>query len=240
MYACNEIGTIEPLAELAAVCQARGVLLHTDAVQAASQLDLDVGRLGVDLLALGAHKFYGPKGVGVLYVRAGHKLLPAQTGGAHENAVRAGTPNVPYIAGLAAALKITAAERATHNAHFARLREQLIAGVLARVPGAALTGHPRQRLPNHASFVIPGIDGNELLMHLDLAGIGASSGSACKTGDPEPSEVLLALGLAREVALGSLRLTVGRPTSEADVERLQSTLPGIVDKMRAAKQVALA
>jgi cysteine desulfurase len=237
MYACNEIGTIEPLAELAEVCHAHGARLHTDAVQAASQLDLDVTRLGVDLLALGAHKFYGPKGVGALYARSGTKLLPAQTGGPHEHALRAGTPNVPYIAGLAAALKITAAERETHNAHFLRLRDQLIAGVLASVPGATLSGHPSRRLPNHASFVIPGLDGNELLMHLDLAGVAASSGSACKTGDPEPSEVLLALGLPREVALGSLRLTVGRPTSAADIERLLSALPGIVDKMRAARRV---
>jgi len=234
MYACNEIGTIEPLAELAEVCHERQVLLHTDAVQAASQLDLDVQRLGVDYLALGAHKFYGPKGVGALYVRQGRPLLPTQTGGAHENGLRAGTSNVPYLAGLAEALKITAAEREAHNAHFVALRERLIEGVLAGVPASALTGHRRQRLPNHASFVIPGLDGNELLMHLDLAGIGVSSGSACKTGDPEPSEVLLALGLASEVALGSLRVTVGRPTTTAHVDRLLGVLPGIVDKMRAA------
>jgi cysteine desulfurase len=240
MYACNEIGTIEPLAELAAICQEHGVLLHTDAVQAASQLDLDVQRLGVDYLALGAHKFYGPKGVGALYVREGRPLLPTQTGGAHENGLRAGTSNVPYIAGLAEALKITAAERQDHNARFALLRELLIAGVLAAVPESALTGHPSQRLPNHASFVIPGIDGNELLMHLDLAGVGASSGSACKTGDPEPSEVLLALGLPRDVALGSLRVTVGRPTTAAHIDRLLGVLPGIVGKMRAAALVGAA
>jgi len=173
MYACNEIGTIEPLAELAAVCRERGVRFHTDAVQAASQLHLDVQRLGVDYLALGAHKFYGPKGVGALYVREGQPLLPTQTGGAHENGLRAGTSNVPYIVGLAEALKITAAERNDHNARFSALRDRLIAGVLAAVPDSALTGDASQRLPNHASFVLAGIDGNELLMHLDLAGIGA-------------------------------------------------------------------
>ena len=232
MSACNEIGTIEPLADLAAICHERGVQLHTDAVQAASQLPLDVERLGVDYLALGAHKFYGPKGVGALYVREGSPLLPTQTGGAHENGLRAGTPNVPYIVGLAEALQITAAERETHNARFAALRDRLITGLLAAIPDSRLTGHPTQRLPNHASFVFPGIDGNELLMHLDLAGIAASSGSACKTGDPEPSEVLLALGLQREVALGSLRLTVGRPTSEAEVARAVQVVPGIVERMR--------
>ena len=240
MVACNEIGTIEPLAELAEVCKDHRVLLHTDAVQAASQLDLDVQRLGVDYLSLGAHKFYGPKGVGALYIREGRPLLPTQTGGAHEHGLRAGTSNVPYIAGLAEALKITAGERETHNARFTALRDQLISGVLAAVPESALTGHASRRLPNHASFVIRGVDGNELLMHLDLAGIGASSGSACKTGDPEPSEVLLALGLSREVALGSLRLTVGRPTTEAHVRRLLDVLPGIVEKMRAAARVAVA
>jgi cysteine desulfurase len=232
MYACNEIGTVEPIAELAEVCRAHNVPLHTDAVQAASQVDLDMQRLGVDYLALGAHKFYGPKGVGALYVRDGRSLLAMQTGGAHEHGLRAGTPNVPYIAGMAEALKITAAEREAHNTRFGALRDRLIAGVLASVPHSVLTGHPIRRLPNHASFVIHGIDGNELLMHLDLAGIGASSGSACKTGDPEPSEVLMALGLSREAALGSLRVTVGRPTTDAHIDRFLDVLPAVVEKMR--------
>ena len=232
MYASNEIGTIEPIAEIAAVCRERGVPLHSDAVQAGSQLSIDVQTLGVDYLALGAHKFYGPKGVGVLYVREGSPLLPVQTGGSHEHGLRAGTQNVPYIVGLAEALKLTAAERERHNARFCALRDRLIEGVLAGIPNSALTGHPGQRLPNHASFVFEGVDGNELLMHLDLAGIAASSGSACKTGDPEPSEVLLALGLSREWALGSLRVTVGRQTGEADVDRLVEVLPGLVRKVR--------
>ncbi len=222
MYACNEIGTIEPIAELAEVCRAHNV------------------PLGVDTLALGAHKFYGPKGAGALYVRDGRSLLATQTGGAHEHGLRAGTQNVPYIAGLAEALKITAAERDAHNGRFAGLRDHLIAGVLASVPDSALTGHRTQRLPNHASFVIHGIDGNELLMHLDLAGIGASSGSACKTGDPEPSEVLLALGLSREAALGSLRVTVGRPTTDAHIDRFLEVLPSIVTKMRMTSLVGVA
>ena len=233
-YACNEIGTIQPLAEIAAVCRPAGVRLHTDAVQAASQLELDVQALGVDSLALGAHKLYGPKGVGVLYARAGLPLLPTQTGGDHEAARRAGTHNVPGVVGLAEALRLTAAERAEHNAHFTALREVLIEGVLAAIPHSAVTGHRTERLPNHASFVFEGVDGNELLMHLDLAGIGASSGSACKTGDPEPSEVLLALGLPRAWALGSLRLTLGRATTREHIDRVLAVLPGLVAKLRAA------
>jgi cysteine desulfurase len=163
--------------------------------------------------------------------------LPAQTGGSHERGLRAGTHNLPYIVGLAEALTLTAREREQHNARYRSLRDRLIAGVLATVPDSALTGHPSERLPNHASFVFRGVDGNELLMHLDLAGIAASSGSACKTGDPEPSEVLLALGLDRESALGSLRVTLGRPTREADIDRLLAVLPGIIEKMRAVESV---
>ncbi len=237
MYASNEIGTVQPIAEIGALCRSRAVVFHTDAVQAASQLDVDVQRLNVDLLALGAHKFYGPKGVGVLYARTGVPLLPTQTGGSHERGLRAGTQNIPYIVGLAEALKITAAEREQHNARFRALRDRLIEGVFTAVPESALTGHATERLPNHASFVFRGIDGNELLMHLDLAGIAASSGSACKTGDPEPSEVLLALGLTREWALGSLRVTLGRPSTEAEVDQLVSVLPGAIAKLRSLEAV---
>lgn len=233
MTANNEIGTVQPVAEIAALCRERGVLFHTDAVQAASQLDLDVRELGVDLMSLGAHKFYGPKGVGVLYVRRGTPLLPTQTGGAQERGRRAGTSNVAYIVGLAEALRITAQEREMHNARFAALREYVIAGVLSNVPESRVTGHRLERLPNHASFVFRHINGNDLLMHLDLAGIAASSGSACKTGDPRPSGVLLALGLEPEWALGSLRITVGRGTTEAHVERLVTVLPKVVEKLRA-------
>ena len=232
MHANNEIGTVQPIAEIAAVCRERGVPVHTDAVQSASQLDVSVRRLGVTTLALGAHKFYGPKGVGALYVRAGTALLPTQTGGSQERGQRAGTQNVPHIVGLAEALRLTAAERAEHNAHFTALRDRLAAGVLAAVPESRLTGHPSERLPNNASFVFRGVNGNELLMHLDLAGVAASSGSACKTGDPRPSKVLLALGLAPEWALGSLRVTVGRGTRAADIEQCLTVLPGLVARLR--------
>lgn len=240
MLANNEIGTVQPIAEIAAVCAARGVPLHTDAVQAASQLDVDVRQLGVTTLALGAHKFYGPKGVGALYVRAGTRLLPAQTGGGQERGLRAGTQNVPYIVGLAEALRLTAAERATHNARFRAWRERLIEAVLATIPESRLTGHRSERLPNHASFVFHGVNGNDLLMHLDLAGIAASSGSACKTGDPRPSGVLLALGLPPEWALGSLRVTVGRGTTDAHLDQLLAVLPGLVHKLRAEQSAPAA
>lgn len=242
MYASNEIGTLQPIAEIARICRERGAPFHTDAVQAGSQMPLDVQALGVDMMALGAHKFYGPKGVGALYVRHGTPLLPAQTGGAQERGLRAGTHNVPLIVGMARALTITAARRESDNARFAALRDRLIAGVRAAFDetAARLTGHPVERLPNNASFVFRGVDGNELLMRLDLEGVAASSGSACKTGNPEPSEVLLALGLPPEWALGSLRLTVGRQTTEQEAEqalaalrRVVSRPPAVVEAMRA-------
>lgn len=231
MVANNEIGTIQPVAEIAALARSRGILTHTDAVQAASQLEVDVQKLGVDMLALGAHKFYGPKGVGALYVRKGTPLISTQTGGAHEQGRRAGTSNVPYIAGLAAALKLTATRREADNAHYRRLRDRLISAV-TQIPDSRLTGHPTERLPNNASFVFRNIDGNELLMRLDLEGIAASSGSACKTGDPEPSDVILALGYDRTWALGSLRLTVGRPTTEEEIERTIEGVTRVVGQMR--------
>jgi cysteine desulfurase len=231
MYANNEIGTIQPIAEIAALAHARNILVHTDAVQAASQLDLDVQKLGVDMLALGAHKFYGPKGVGALYVRKGTPSIPSQTGGGHERGQRAGTSNVPYIVGLAAALKLVAERRESDNACYRQLRDQLIAG-LTQIPDSKLTGHPSERLPNNASFVFHNIDGNELLMRLDLEGVGASSGSACKTGNPEPSAVILALGLDPSWALGSLRLTVGRPTTEDEVTRTIEVVTQVIGKMR--------
>ncbi|MFQ5406869.1 MAG: cysteine desulfurase family protein [Anaerolineales bacterium] len=232
MYANNEIGSIQPIADIAAAAHAHGVLVHTDAVQAGSQLPIDVRTLGVDLMSLGAHKFYGPKGIGLLYARAGVALAPTQTGGSHERGQRAGTHNVPYIAAMATALELTAQRREEDARRYAELRDRLIAGILNEVPDARLTGHPTARLPNNASFVFRNVDGNELLMRLDLEGIAASSGSACKTGDPEPSGVLLATGLDPEWALGSLRLTVGRGTTHEHIDRVLAILPGIVAAMR--------
>ncbi len=232
MAANNEVGSIQPLRELVAIAHAGGAWLHTDAVQAAGQIPLDVQALGVDLLSLSAHKFYGPKGVGVLYVRKRIDLIPSQSGGSHEEGRRAGTHNTAFIVGLAKALELASDEMDEHVQHYQMLRDQLIEGVLARVPGSRLTGHPAQRLPNHASFVIDGMESNTLIMHLDLRGIAASGGSACKTGNPEPSDVLLAMGFTPQEALGSLRLTVGRQTTEADVEYTVATLTEVVEKLR--------
>jgi cysteine desulfurase len=232
MYANNEIGTINPIREIAEVCHRHGVLFHTDAVQAAAYLPLNVDALGVDLLSLGAHKFYGPKGVGALYVRKGTPLLPVLTGGGQENGRRAGTSNVPYLVGLAEALRLTAEEREARAAHVRPLRDRIIGTVLEEIPAARLTGHPVERLPNHASFVFEGADGNLLLQLLDAAGFACSSGSACKTGNPEPSEVMTALGLPRTWGLGSLRVTLGVHTTAGEVEQFLKTLPELVAKAR--------
>jgi cysteine desulfurase len=231
MYANNEVGTIQPLAELAAIAKGRGIPIHTDAVQAASQLDINVETLGVNLLALGGHKLYGPKGVGVLYARSSTPLIPSQTGGSHERGRRGGTLNVPYIVGLAAAIKLVVERREADNARYRALRDKLIDGI-TQIPDSKLTGHPTERLPNNASFVFKNIDGNELLMRLDLEGIAASSGSACKTGNPEPSTVMLALGHGPEWAVGSLRLSVGRGTTDEDVETAVEVVKRVVEKMR--------
>ncbi|HYO87995.1 MAG TPA: cysteine desulfurase family protein [Candidatus Limnocylindrales bacterium] len=218
MLANNEVGTLHDLTPLASLAHAHGVLFHTDAVQAGGQIALDVQALGVDLLSLSAHKFYGPKGVGLLFVREGTPLIPAQTGGSHENGLRAGTPNTPGIVGMAVALERAMADLPARAVRFAALRDQIMHGISTTVAGAQLTGHPTERLPGHASFVFDGVDGNLLLMHLDARGVMASSGSACKTGNPEPSEVLLALGYPRALALAGLRLTVGLSTTEDDID----------------------
>jgi cysteine desulfurase len=233
MAANNEIGTLNPVAEIAEVCRAHAVPFHSDAVQAAAYLPLDLQDLGVDLLALGAHKFYGPKGIGALYVRKGTALLPSQTGGGQERGMRAGTQNVPYIVGFAEAFRLTVAERDRRAAHVLPLRDQIIGRVLEEIPDARLTGHPELRLPNHASFAFKGMDGNLLLTLLDSAGFACSSGSACKTGNPEPSEVMAAIGLPPQWGLGSLRVTLGKDSTAAQVEAFLDVLPGLVKKARA-------
>jgi cysteine desulfurase len=232
IYANNEIGTINPIAEIGAVCRAHGVPFHTDAVQAASLLPVDVQALNVDLLAIGAHKFYGPKGVGALFVRKGTPLLPAQTGGGQESGRRAGTHNIPYIVGLAEALRLAQNERAARVDRLSPLRERVIGNVLEEIPAVRLTGHPTRRLPNHASFAFQNGDGNALLMVLDIAGFACSSGSACKTGSPEPSEVLTALGLPPDWASGSLRVTLGTSTTAEEIDAFLKVLPGAVEQVR--------
>ncbi|GMR10766.1 MAG: cysteine desulfurase family protein [Anaerolineae bacterium] len=232
IYGNNEIGTVNSIPDLAAIARERNVTFHSDALQATCQLPTRVSDLGIDLLSIGAHKFYGPKGVGVLYIRNGAPLQAVQTGGSQEQGLRAGTHNVPLIVGFAHAHEIALARRKRDADRFRTLRDRIIDGVLNRIPGARLTGHRTERLPNNASFVFHGIDGNSLLVALDLAGFACSSGSACKTGDPEPSAVLLALGMERELALGSLRVTVGRQTTEAEVEEFLDVLQDTVLELR--------
>ncbi len=236
MYANNEIGSINPIQELAQIAKANNILFHTDAVQAAAYLDVNVENLGVDLMSLGGHKFYGPKGVGVLYARQGTKLIPHMTGGGQENGLRAGTHNVPYIVGFAEALHLAAEERESRTVHVKPLRDQVIGRVLEEISDARLTGHPENRLPNHASFVFKDVDGNLLLQMLDSAGFACSSGSACKTGNPEPSEVVTSLGYSRDWALGSLRVTLGTDSTPEHIESFLKTLPVLVEKARALKQ----
>ena len=232
MYANNEVGTLQPLVEIGALAQERGIPFHTDAVQAAGYEPLDVEALQVDFLAISGHKIYAPKGIGILYARAGAPFLPMLTGGGHEGGRRPGTENVPYIVGIAKALERVAALRAEENLRQAVLRDRLIAGILAVVPGSQLTGHPIERLPNSATFIFDGCEANDILMHLDQAGIQGASGSSCSSGLPEPSQVLMAMGLPHALALSALRLTLGRQTTEADIDTVLDRLPPIIEQVR--------
>jgi cysteine desulfurase len=232
MYANNEIGTINPIKEIAEICFANQILFHTDAVQAAAYLPLDVQTLGVDMMSLGAHKFYGPKGVGALYVRKGTPLVSHLTGGGQEFSLRAGTQNVPYIVGFAEALRLTNEERLQRVTHVKPLRDEIIGTVLETIPDSRLTGPMESRLPHHASFAFKDLDGNLLLTLLDAAGFACSSGSACKTGNPEPSEVMNAIGLSRDWGLGSLRVTLGKDTLPRHVESFLGALPELISKAR--------
>jgi cysteine desulfurase len=232
MYANNEVGTIQPLEAIGKIARQHKVVFHTDAVQAGGALDVNVDRLGVDLMALSAHKFYGPKGVGVLYIRKGVELASALTGGGHERGRRPGTVNVAGAVGLATAFKLAQEQRESENARVAALRDRLVEGVLARVPDSRLSGHPTQRLPNSASFLFKGVDGETLQLSLDLEGICVSTGSACTSGESEPSFVLRAMGLPRAWALGSIRMTLGHLTQEEDVDAVLAVLPGVVEQVR--------
>ncbi len=232
IYANNEIGTIQPIPKLAATAKERGVLFHTDAVQAAGQITLDVGDLGVDMLSISAHKFYGPKGVGALFVREGIDLVPSQSGGSHEEGRRAGTHNTPFIVGMTKALELAYLEQKQRTAHFRHMRDMLIDGVLSRIPDSSLTGHPEQRIPSHASFIFEEVDSSKLVMHLDMKGIAASGGAACKTGNPEPSGVLSAMGYNPKEAISGLRLSVGQQTTEDDIAYTVDALVEIIEKLR--------
>ena len=232
MYANNEIGTIQPISTLGARCRAVDVPFHTDAVQAAGKLSLAVAELGVAALSVSSHKFYGPKGVGFLYLRNGTPFWPLLTGGSHEQDRRAGTENVPLIVGMATAFTLAEAERATDGSRLKGLRDQLIGNILEGVDDVYLTGAHDQRLDNLASFVVRGVEAESLLIALDLAGIAASSGSACASGSQRPSHVLEAIGLTPVDARGALRFSLGRSTTADEIAYVTEKLPQIVAQLR--------
>jgi len=241
MHANNEIGTIEPIRALVDVTrECSSAYFHTDAVQSTGKIPTGVDELGVDLLSMSAHKLHGPKGVGCLVVRSGVRLEPQMLGGGHERNRRAGTENVAGIVGLAKAIGIAQRDMGKNTARLVSLRDRLIEGVLDRIPGAELTGHPVTRLPHHASFLFQGVEGESLLLQLDMDGIAASSGSACTSGSLEPSHVILALGYPRERALGSLRLSVGKGNTDADIDLVLDRLPEMVARLRAMAPISAA
>ena len=231
MYANNEIGSVLPIAEIGAVCRERGVLFHTDAVQAAGHLDIDVQAQNIDMLSLSAHKFHGPKGVGALYVRKGILITNLIEGGAQERGKRAGTENVPAIMGMAAAFADACAHREQNAAYMARLRDKLIAG-LSQIPHSILNGDRDSRLPGNVNFCFEGIEGESLLLLLDQKGICASSGSACTSGSLEPSHVLLSIGRPHEIAHGSLRLSLCPENTEEEVDYMLTAIPEVVAYLR--------
>lgn len=231
MHANNEVGTIQPIAEIGAIVREHGAFFHTDAVQTAGVLDLNVQELNVDLLSLSAHKLYGPKGVGALYCRKGVRLEPLIHGGAQERRRRAGTENVAGIVGLARALELAREEQEAENERLTKLRDRLLEG-LQQIPYTKVNGSLTHRLPNNVNVCFQYIEGESMLLNLDLKGIAASSGSACTSGSLDPSHVLLAMGLTHEIAHGSLRLTLGRSTTEADIDFVLQEVPVIVERLR--------
>ena len=233
MFANNEVGTIQPIGAIAQVCRERGVYFHTDAVQMVGKLPIDVNELGIDLLSLSAHKFYGPKGVGALYVRKGVKVDSLLHGGHQEWGRRAATENVAGIVGLGRALELRLGEMDAEAERLTALRERLYAGLLARIPHVYLNGHPGERLPGTLNVCFEYIEGEGLMMGLDLAGVAVSSGSACTSAELSPSHVLLAMGVSPAVAQGSIRFGLGRENSEADVDYVLEKLPPIIERLRA-------
>lgn len=238
MFANNEVGTIMPIPEIAAVCHEKGVLFHTDAVQAAGHIPIDVKAMGIDMLSISGHKFHGPKGVGVLYERKGIRLPSYIIGGEQEKGRRAGTENVAGIVGLGEALELAVTNMSETSARMTRMRDRLIEGIEATIPEVKLNGHRTKRLPNNVNFSIKYIEGESILLMLDMAGIAASSGSACTSGSLDPSHVLLALGLTHEVAHGSVRLTLGDDTTDEDIDYVLETLPKVAHRLRAMSPIS--
>ncbi len=237
MFANNEVGTIQPIAEIGALCHEVGVPFHTDAVQAAGHQHIDVEAMHIDMLSLSGHKFHGPKGVGALYVRRSLPLLTFIEGGAQERGKRAGTENLPGIIAMAAALADSNANLDAHNAKVSAMRDKIISGVLAAVPHAQLNGHPEKRLAGNISFCFEGIEGEALLLYLDAMGVCASSGSACTSGSLDPSHVLLSLGLPHDIAHGSLRLSICEYNTEEEADAMIQIVPQVVEKIRAMSPV---
>ncbi|UCC68736.1 MAG: cysteine desulfurase NifS [Armatimonadota bacterium] len=240
MHANNEIGSLQPVRDIGTICREREVLFHTDAVQTVGHLPINVREMNADLLSLSAHKLYGPKGVGALFVRKGVRVSPLIHGGGHERGRRSSTENVPGIVGLGEAARLAAEDMEWELQHNSGLRDRLIEGLLDRVPDSMLTGHPTQRLPNNASFCIRYIEGESMLLNLDFEGIAVSSGSACTSGSLEASHVLLAIGLAHDVAHGSLRISVGRGNTVEEVDRFLEVFPPIVEKLRSMSPISAA
>lgn len=238
MFANNEVGTIMPIPEIAAVCHEKGVLFHTDAVQAAGHIPIDVKAMGIDILSISGHKFHGPKGVGVLYERKGIRLPSYIIGGEQEKGRRAGTENVAGIVGLGEALELAVTNMSETSARMTRMRDRLIEGIEATIPEVKLNGHRTKRLPNNVNFSIKYIEGESILLMLDMAGIAASSGSACTSGSLDPSHVLLALGLTHEVAHGSVRMTLGDDTTDEDIDYVLETLPKVAHRLRAMSPIS--
>lgn len=232
MFANNEIGTLQPIAELSRIAHAHGAIFHTDAVQAVGAVPIDVQAMGIDALSMAAHKFYGPKGVGALYIRRGVRIDVNQQGGAQERSRRGGTENLPGIVGMGKAIEMATENLPEHMARQTALRDKLIDGILERIPEVRLNGHRTKRLPNNVNVSIRYIEGEALLLRLDLAGVSASSGSACTSGSLDPSHVLLGIGLPHEIAHGSLRLTLGDFNTEAEVDYVLDKLPDIVRILR--------
>ena len=231
MFANNEVGTIEPIAEIGALCRERNVLFHTDAVQAVCHIPIDVRAMNIDLMSISAHKFHGPKGIGALYCRKGIVLEPVIVGGAQERKRRAGTENVAGIVGLGAAIERAHKNMSADMARVSALRDKLISGILKNIPHVKLNGHPTQRLPQNVNFSIRYIEGESILLMLDINGIAASSGSACTSGSLDPSHVLLAMGIPHEIAHGSLRLTLSDMTTDEEVDYVLETLTKTVKRL---------
>ncbi len=232
IHASNEIGTIQKIAEIGKICKKAGVFFHTDAAQSFGKIPINVNKMNIDLLTASSHKMYGPKGAGLLFVREGVKIQPILHGGGQENGLRSSTVNIPAIVGFAEAAKICKKEMEKESRCLAKLSNKLIKGILKNIPGSHLNGHPEKRLPNNANFWFEFVEGESIVIQLDLSRIAASTGSACSSAKLEPSNVLLAIGLKHEEAHGSLRLTLGRWTKESDIDYTLKVLPNIIKKLR--------